>query len=85
MILEAPLQRMHVVATLRKKMLQRSHVAQQPLPRALGATEAEERKSPPPESEPDEIATGTPSRGTCLSASSDTGHEWTAGGQTSPS
>ena len=49
---------------------------------ALGATEAEETKQPSPESKPDKLATGTPSQGTCLSASPDTEHEWTAGDQT---
>ena len=52
---------------------------------ALVATEEEGRKSPLPESEPDKLPTGTPSGETCLSASPDTGHEWTAGGRTSTS
>ena len=52
---------------------------------ALVAKEEAGRKSPLPESEPDKLLTGIPSRGTCLTASPDTGHEWTARGQTSPS
>ena len=49
------------------------------------AAEKEEKKSPLPESEPDELPKGTSSRDTCLSASPNTGHKRTAGGRTSPS
>ena len=40
----------------------------------LVATEAAGRKSPLPESKPDEFPTATPSQEKCLSASPDTGH-----------